>query len=112
MPPPAIAAMRFLLPLGFPTDGVAGARLAGVTEGLARATGVKHGVLVLTAAPGSPAAESGLVDGDVIVKAGGQEVRTVAQLRDLVGAAVDRGERSVRLECVRDRQGRTVLLRW
>jgi C-terminal processing protease CtpA/Prc len=109
---PSVPTMPPMFPLGFPVNGVAGAQLSSVTEGLGRTVGVKHGVLVLAAPPGSPAAESGLADGDVIVNAGGRELHSVTQLRDLVGAAVDRGERSVALECMRDKQMRTVVLRW
>jgi serine protease Do len=45
-----------------------------LTPDLARRFGVKKGVVVLSAAPGSPAARAGLVRGDVIVKADGRDV--------------------------------------
>lgn len=93
-------------------NGVAGAQLAALTEGLARTVGVKSGVLVTYAAVGSPAYTSGLRDGDVIVRVGGEPVRTVAELREQVQMAVENGENSVRLDCVRDRKTRTVMLRW
>jgi serine protease Do len=93
-------------------NGVAGAQLAALTEGLARTVGVKSGVLVTYAAVGSPAYTSGLRDGDVIVRVGGDPVRTVAELREQVQTAVENGENSVRLDCVRDRKTRTVMLRW
>jgi hypothetical protein len=93
-------------------DGIAGAKMASITSGLGRSLGVSYGVLVVSAPIGSPAAESGLVDGDVIVEAAGQLVRTVSGLRELVGAAVEHGERSVTLETVRGKQKRKVVLRW
>jgi len=93
-------------------NGVAGAQLAALTEGLARTVGVKSGVLVTYAAVGSPAYRSGLRDGDVILRVGGDPVRTVAELRERVQMAVENGESSVKLDCVRDRKARPVMLRW
>jgi S1-C subfamily serine protease len=106
--PPAPAMALF----GFSPNGVAGAQLATVTEGLARTLGVKRGVLVTNAPVGSPAYESGLQDGDVIVKAAGQDVRSVAELRDLVRMVAENGDHAVALECVRDKRTRRVMLRW
>ncbi|HET7190069.1 MAG TPA: PDZ domain-containing protein [Gemmatimonadaceae bacterium] len=96
----------------FGLNGVAGAQLAALTEGLARTVGVRRGVLVTYAAVGSPAYTSGLRDGDVIVRVGGEPVSTVAQLRERVQMAVENGENSVKLDCVRDRKARGVTLRW
>ncbi len=91
---------------------VAGAQLAALTDGLARTVGVERGVLVTYAAVGSPAYQSGLRDGDIIVRVGGRTVRTVAELREQVQAAVESGESSVDMDCVRDRKPRRVKLRW
>lgn len=96
----------------FGLNGVAGAQLAALTEGLARTVGVRRGVLVTYAAVGSPAYSSGLRDGDVIVRVGGEPVSTVAELREKVQMAVENGESSVKLDCVRERKARTVMLRW
>lgn len=96
----------------FGMNGVAGAQLAALTEGLARTVGVRRGVLVTYAAVGSPAYTSGLRDGDVIVRVGGEPVSTVAELREKVQMAVENGESSVNLDCVRDRKARGVMLRW
>ena len=69
-------------------------------------------MLVINAAVGSPAYRSGLRDGDVVVRVGGALVRTVAELREQVQAAVDNGESSVDLETIRERKPRKVTLRW
>lgn len=98
--------------VAFGLNGVAGAQLAALTEGLARTVGVRRGVLVTYAALGSPAYSSGLRDGDVIVRVGGEPVSTVAELREKVQMAVENGESSVKLDCVRDRKARPVMLRW
>jgi serine protease Do len=98
--------------IGYGLNSVAGARLEPLTDGLARAVGVRRGVLVTYAAVGSPAYSSGLRDGDVIVRVGGEAVSTVAQLREHVQFAVDNGESSVELDCVRDKKPRRFTLRW
>ena len=98
--------------MGYGFNGVAGAQLAALTDGLARTVGVRSGVLVTYAAVGSPAHSSGLRDGDVIVRVDGEPVRTVSDLRERVQRAADDGESTVALECVRERKPRTVMLRW
>jgi hypothetical protein len=92
--------------------GLAGAQMGGITRAWARMTGVAHGVLVMRAPSGSLAAESGLRDADVIVKAAGQSVRTLPELRDLIATAWGAGARSIAIEFVRERKTRTGALRW
>lgn len=46
----------------------------------------RRGVIVADVYPGSPAAASGLVQGDVIRRMGGTRLRDIAQLEDLVAA--------------------------
>ena len=114
---PPLLAMSSLGPTpamiaGYGMNTVAGAQLAALTDGLARTVGVQRGVLVTQSAVGSPAFRSGLSDGDVIVRVSGEPVRTVADVRELVQTAVDNGERSVVLDCVRARKPHRVVLRW
>ena len=97
---------------GFSFNGVAGAQLTTITEGLGQTIGVAYGVLVTNAPTGLPAYESGLRDGDVITKVGGQAVRTVPEVRDLVGLATENGERAIELEIVRQKRGQKILLKW
>jgi S1-C subfamily serine protease len=103
--PPALYGPSF-------SNGVAGAQMIAVTEGLGRTLGVQQGVLVANAPVSSLAYQSGLQDGDVIVKVAGRPVRTVADVREAVGKAWGNGERSVELECVREKHTRKVMLRW
>jgi hypothetical protein len=110
MLPPQAPTPGMILSFGF--NSVAGAQLAPLTEGLARSIGVSRGVLVIGAGVGSPAYDSGLRDGDVIVRVGGVPVRTVAELREQVQMAVDNGENRVELDCVREKKPRKVTLRW
>jgi C-terminal processing protease CtpA/Prc len=91
------------------TDGVGGAKVETINAGLARAVGVNAGVLVLRVGPGTPAYESGLRDGDVILRASGRAVASVRELRALVeNDNVD----GVRLVVRRDRRERELTLRW
>jgi hypothetical protein len=110
--PPAIAAtpgsaiaMTWVM-----QDGVAGARLESIGEGLGRALGTRYGVLVLRAAPGTPAFDSGLRDGDVILKVAGESVRSVRDLREAMQDADE--DVGVKLVVLRDRKSREITLRW
>ena len=123
-PRPAYAAVGALAPvrpmpasppafgLRFSNTGVAGAELTTITDGLARLVGVGRGVLVTSVSDGTPASESGLQDGDVIVKAAGEAVRSVFEVRRLLSLAFDNGDRSLDLEIVRQKKVRRVVLRW
>lgn len=92
--------------------GVAGAQVVAVTAGLGRTLGVPNGVLVTNTPAGSPAYQSGLRDGDVIVRAAGAALRTVADLREQVAAAANNGEHAVALELIRGKRTKKVTLRW
>jgi hypothetical protein len=60
---------------------VAGAELTALNEGLAQYFGTTHGVLVLSARQGTPAARAGLRAGDVILQVNDRAVSTVMDLR-------------------------------
>jgi S1-C subfamily serine protease len=62
---------------------------------------VREGLLVVRLIPGSPAEESGLLEGDIIVGANGKPVRRVGELREAIEKSIDRGY--VELEVVRGR---------
>ena len=112
-PAEAFRSTRPLVAVGFPYgNGVAGAQLSTISEGLGRALGVGSGVLVTSAPVGSPANESGLVDGDVIVKVGGQAVRRLSEVRDIIALAVENGDRAVELNIVRQRKAMRLMLKW
>jgi predicted metalloprotease with PDZ domain len=89
------------------TQGIGGAEVKSVSEGLGKALGVESGVLVLTVGPGTPAYKAGLRDGDVILRADGRSIRTVRELRSLV-----EGEDGVKLVIQRDKRQRELTLRW
>jgi hypothetical protein len=86
---------------------VAGAELQELNPELARYFKVADGLLVVNAAPGSPARRAGLQAGDVITGADGQPVATIAQLR----RAIERASANVvKLQVVRESARRTVEL--
>jgi len=87
---------------------VAGAEVRPVGN-LAAYFGVKQGVLVLRVESGTVAARSGLRDGDVIVRADGNPVGTPAALSRAMYHASDT---QLKLDIVRLKKNKTVLLKW
>jgi S1-C subfamily serine protease len=114
-PTPAVQPARSIL-LNVGTNGaIAGAQFTTITrdlgEAIGQALGATSGVLVTNAPIGSPASESGLRDGDVIVKVGGQAVRTVSQLRELVRQANNEGN-GVDVDILRQKRAQRIVLKW
>ena len=109
-PAPVVAALPPVI--GFSTNVVAGAQLATVSEAMMRSLDLPRGVLVTTVPVGSPAGESGLQEGDVILRVESEAVRSVADVRDLIARARENGERSANVELRRGRERRTLTLRW
>ena len=107
---PAIASLPPVF--GVTLSGVAGAQVATVSETMKRNLGLPAGVLVTAVPVGSPAGESGLQEGDVILRVGDQPVTVVQDLRDAVARAAEEGERSVPLDVRRGKERRTITLRW
>jgi predicted metalloprotease with PDZ domain len=107
--PPRTAAGPAMRSVWIFNDGVAGAKVETVTPGLGKALGVEGGVLVTRAGPGTPAARAGLQDGDVVIRAAGQRVNSVQQLR----VALDQHDHGdgVKLVILRERKQREVTLR-
>jgi C-terminal processing protease CtpA/Prc len=99
--------LPFFLELG--RRAVAGAELQELNPELARYFRVDDGVLVVDVARNTPAARAGLQGGDVIVRAAGRAVTSVADLRRAFGEQPDG---SVRLDVVRQGQRRTLNVEW
>lgn len=91
-------------------EGIAGARVETISEGLGKALGVDEGVLVVRVRPGTPAYRAGLRDGDVIVRAGNQRIGSVTTLRSVMAAG--EGSEGVKLLIRRERKEKDVTLRW
>ena len=89
---------------------IAGAKLAEINgESFGHIFGVSSGVLV-TEVFTDPARSSGLRGGDVIVRAEGQDITRIAQLRRIIDAHTD--DRAIELEIVRQRRTRSLMLHW
>lgn len=98
----------FFMELG--RRSAAGAELAEMNEGLsAYFGGQREGALVIDVSPESPAARAGLQPGDVIVRAGGQEVGDPEGVR----RALNRAEEGrVALQVIRQGRRRELSLEW
>ena len=109
-PPGALPAVPFVIGYGGPSV-VAGAQVVAADDDLREALGADaRGVAVLKVLPGTPAAAAGLRSGDVIVRAGGQEVLSPSALH----RAVLRGAEARALVLRVDRKGKEkdVTLKW
>jgi S1-C subfamily serine protease len=82
---------------------------AGVARRLRRAVGLpdEEGLLVREVEPGSPAERGGVRQGDLVVAAGGHDVRSVADLRDALDLS---GGGTLELGLVRGVERRTALV--
>lgn len=98
----------FFMELG--RRSAAGAELAEMNEGLsAYFGGQRQGALVIEVSPESPAARAGLQPGDVIVRAGGEDVEGPEDVRGALNRA---GEGRVALEVIRQGGRRELSLEW
>lgn len=92
------------------TSDWAGAMFIPLNTGLVGLTGVDRGVFVADVALRSPAALSGLLAGDVIIRVDGQSVNTPSELRQAMDRA---GEtRELRLQIWRQKRAESVVLKW
>lgn len=88
-------------------SGFAGAEMTDINPGLGSYFGTDTGALVLRVAEDTPAADSGLREGDVIVSANGDEIEDVRDLMETVGrermsrTGSGSANRAVRLEVMR-----------
>lgn len=88
---------------------IAGAQLTELNPGLGEYFGANEGALVVQVPEGTPADRSGLLAGDVIVRANGQDVATIAELRRAI-ARTPRSE-AITLEVIRKKARRTIQLK-
>ncbi len=105
-----IAAMPSIVIGGPRILALAGAELTELNPGLGALAGVdRPGVFVINVALGTPAKESGLIAGDVIVKAG---LLSVEDPGDLIRAFRESNGSSLRLEIIRKKKTLQITLRW
>ena len=63
---------------------VAGAEMHPVGDDLGRYLGITQGLLIVDVTPGTPAARSGLLPGDVVLSADDTEIRSISDLREVL----------------------------
>lgn len=90
---------------------LAGAEVVRTTPDLREALGISGGLLVVAVGAGTPAAESTLRAGDVIISAGGSAMTTPMQLARAIDRGMARGH-SVALQVERQHRTRRVELKW
>ncbi len=115
MPPraPAPPAPPALLSLFTNSDDAMlfGAQLKSLGSDLRAALSLPEGVLVLQVLRGTPAADAGLRDGDVIRAADGKQVRVVRDIRDAFDRV--RAARLLTMRVVRSNEAeRTIVMKW
>ncbi len=110
-PTPGIAPFQ---PLGVfvgsgPATATAGADMIALDETLGEPYSTDHGLLIIRVGPRTPAARAGLLKGDVLLSADGRELLSATTLI----RAVERAENGqVRLELLRKRERKVVVLQW
>jgi C-terminal processing protease CtpA/Prc len=108
------AAVAPLPPLGaFSGFGTAtvtvGAEMIPLDDTLGEPYGTDHGLLILRVGPRTPAARAGIQKGDVLLTVDGRELRSVTALI----RAVERAEKGqLRLELLRKRERKVVVMQW
>jgi len=100
---------EFRRPLSYITVGqnfVAGAQLTPLNPALAEYFQVKEGLLVTEVLEGTPAAEAGMLAGDVIVRVGSENISSLDELRFSVGYF----ERPLRVQVIRKGSPVTIII--
>jgi serine protease Do len=108
--PPGAAIAPLAFGFGPRRLGVAGAELTGLNADLGFYVGVTSpGIFVVNVALGTPAKESGLRPGDVIIRA---DASPVGNPGELIRVMRESNGSSIRLDIVRKRKPQTITLRW
>ena len=89
--------------------GLAGARIEPLSRDLASKLGVESGLYVLSVAPETPSARAGLRAGDVIIGTGGSALVSLVQLQRALQTS---SARALELDVLRDKERRTLTVRW
>jgi S1-C subfamily serine protease len=107
--PSGAGATALFLSRGATNAIVAGAEVTLINPGLKTYFAV-DGALVVNVLPRSPAAQAGILAGDVIIRAEDETVTAISVLQRQIQAAGER--RNVKLDIVRAKQPMVITLRW
>src|SRR5688500_7127976 len=108
--PSGAGATALFLSRGANTAIVAGAEVTLMNAGLRTYFPVDHGALVVNVLPRSPAAQAGILSGDVIIRAQDDPVTAISVLQRQIQDAGER--RNVKLDIIRAKQPMVITLRW
>jgi S1-C subfamily serine protease len=108
--PPAVTVSPMVFGTGTPSIGIAGAEMTQLNEGLRDFANLKgDGIFVINVTLGSPAGESGLRPGDLIVRVNKELVQNPGQLMTMMMKAEDN---SLLLQILRKQKEQNLTLRW
>ena len=108
--PPAVTVAPMYFGTGTPSVGIAGAELTQLNEGLRDFANLKgDGIFVINVTLGSPAGDSGLRPGDLIVRADKELVQNPGQLMTMMMKSEDN---SLLLQILRKQKEQNLTLRW
>jgi S1-C subfamily serine protease len=89
---------------------LAGAEIRALNADFAKSLGIKpQGLLIVDVADGTPAKNSGLRGGDVLLRAAGTALLVPQDLRREIESCLDK---ELRLDIVREKKARVVILKW
>ncbi len=89
-----------------------GAEMIPLDETLGEPYGTEHGLLVLRVGPQTPAARAGIEKGDVLISVDGRELRSVPALIRAFERAEKAEKSELRIELLRKRERKVVVMRW
>ena len=113
MVPSVVPMLPPLYGTGPTSVAIAGAELTQLNEGLREALKLtRNGILVLNVPVSSLAAEAGLKDGDLIVRANKQTVENPGELIRLMIEAARASVNSIALQVLRNEKEQSLVLRW
>jgi C-terminal processing protease CtpA/Prc len=96
-------------PLGIAGGATVGAAMIPLDRTLGEPYGTDYGLLVLQVGPQTPAARAGIERGDVLIAVNGRELQSVGQLIRAVQRAPSD---EVRIELLRKKVKKTVVMKW
>jgi C-terminal processing protease CtpA/Prc len=119
VPPVAVVPRTFVTPtpgnpsvFGMLGNATVGAEMIPLDETLGEPYGTEHGLLILRVGPRTPASRAGIQKGDVLISVDGRELRSVPALIRAVERAEKAEKSELRIELLRKRERKVVVLQW
>jgi predicted metalloprotease with PDZ domain len=93
-------------------NATVGAEMIPLDETLGEPYGTEHGLLILRVGPRTPAARAGIQKGDVLISVDGRELHSVPALIRAVERAEKAEKSELRIELLRKKDRKVVVLQW